>query len=68
MKKLHENIAVAVFCPKCGEKHPTELIDQPNISVICHNHNSDYIYFPFGRSIDETEPQTLCADKCPETA
>lgn len=67
MNKSHKNITLAVFCPKCGEENPTKFIDQPNTSAICHNHTPDYIYFPFGRLIDETEPQALCTDKCPET-
>lgn len=64
MNRLQKNIPLAVFCPKCGEEHPTKFIDQPNTSVTCHNHTPDYIYFPFGRLVDEVKPQALCTDKC----
>ncbi|HEY8095658.1 MAG TPA: hypothetical protein VIE65_06125 [Methylobacter sp.] len=56
MNEFPENLDVAVFCPKCGEKHPTSFINpKANISVVCLSGNCSYNYFPFGRPFEEME-------------
>jgi hypothetical protein len=60
MNEFSENATCAAFCPKCGEKHPTNFINsEPNTFVVCPNRDCGHNYFPFGKSVDKLVPPNL---------